>query len=139
SKSVSALKLAFRLLFGALAALVFATACAQLIGEYDIVANPDQTTGPIAPGVPEEICESGVTRCDGRLLQLCTDGGTGWVTLEPCATPELCNSNDAMTVSSCVRPACAEEQMSCESNLLRLCNPSRTGWEPFAECESEAH
>jgi hypothetical protein len=88
---------------------------------------------------PPVICEDGTTTCSGRALQLCTDGGTGWATLEICETVDLCETSDNSTVSACLEPTCAENQMSCDGNMLRLCNAMRTGWELFDTCESAAH
>src|SRR3954465_9019374 len=61
-------------------ALGFAVSCARMLGEIEIdgtetrggaISDPD--AGP--PPKPV-ICELGTTECNGRLLQLCTDGGT---------------------------------------------------------------
>src|SRR5688572_13902399 len=129
------MKLSARVFFAAAAVLVFLASCGQLIGDFEVIKQAPNTQteeGPLRPPV----CSLGVTRCEGRLLQLCVDEGTAWTTLEPCATADLCESSDVSTVSSCIKPTCGDEQMSCEGAELRLCNPSRTGWEPFATCES---
>src|SRR5688572_10991158 len=131
------MKLSARVFFAAAAVLVFLASCGQLIGDFEVVKLPNQVI--VEPNGPERICTLGVTRCEGRLLQLCVDEGTAWTTLEPCATADLCESSDVSTVSSYIKPTCGDEQMSCEGAELRLCNPSRTGWEPFATCESAAH
>ncbi|HWO11352.1 MAG TPA: hypothetical protein VNN80_17785 [Polyangiaceae bacterium] len=134
---MSAIKLSARIFAAAAAALGFAASCGQLLGDYEVqipaLRAPDAASGP------KEICTLGATQCDGRLLQLCTDEGTAWATLEACATPELCRASDTETVSSCIAPACSAEQMSCDGNQLRLCNDSRTGWELFSTCETAAH
>lgn len=136
--------------------LGFVASCAQLMGdvELDPPGSNCQTTvvnglgsrvcrelpdaGPGDPPKPV-ICEQGLTRCDGRLLQFCTDGGTAWATLQACASAALCEASDLATVASCKAPSCSTEQMSCEGNVLRLCNEDRTGWEEFAVCETAAH
>jgi hypothetical protein len=140
---VSVFKLSARIIVGAAAALGFAASCG--LGDYPITYNrpllPGEadggTGGPPTP--PEVICELGVTACEGRALQLCTDGGTAWATLEVCETVDLCESSSVSTVSACLPPQCGVEQMSCDGNMLRLCNVMRTGWELFDACESAAH
>jgi hypothetical protein len=122
-------------------ALGFAFSCARMLGEVEIegqdtvVRSNLPETGP--PPKPV-ICELGTTECDGRLLKLCTDGGTAWVTWQACATPALCRS-DLSTVAACITPTCALEQMSCAGPELRLCNEDRTGWTVFDTCETAAH
>jgi hypothetical protein len=138
--------------------LGFAASCAQLLGDV-VIDEPgsEQCSGTrVVDGlgvtrcdlrtdagggdpVKPVICEQGLTRCYERLLQLCTDGGTAWATLQACASAALCEASDLATVSSCKAPSCSTEQMSCEGNLLRLCNENRTGWEDFATCETAAH
>src|SRR5262245_55688818 len=120
-----------------MAALGFAASCGKLLGDYEGVMPA--LTAAAGEAAPVVVCMLGSTRCDGRLLQLCTDEGTAWATLEACATPQLCLASDTETVSSCVPPACSAEQMSCDGERLRLGNDSRTGWELFATCESAAH
>jgi hypothetical protein len=139
---VSVFKLSARIVVAAVAALGFAASCG--LGDYPITYNkpllPDAvdagTGGPTPPAV---VCELGVTACEGRALQLCTDGGTAWATLEVCETVDLCESSSVSTVSACLPPQCGVEQMSCDGNMLRLCNVMRTGWELFDACESAAH
>jgi hypothetical protein len=139
---VSVFKLSARIIVAAAAALGFAASCD--LGDYQITdgrpLRPDAVDGGTGgPTPPEVICELGVTACDGRALQLCTDGGTAWATLEVCETVDLCESSSVSTVSACLPPQCGVEQMSCDGNMLRLCNVMRTGWELFDACESPAH
>ena len=131
---MSAIKFSARILVAALAAVLCFASCGQLLGDFAVEPVPPETE--IAPA---RICELGTTKCSDRLLQLCTDEGTAWATLEACATPELCRASDSETVSACIPPACSAEQMSCDGEQLRLCNAARTGWELFATCESAAH
>src|ERR1043166_3376448 len=88
-------------------------------------------TADAGPPPKPRICEEGLTKCDGRLLQTCTDQGTAWVTLQACATPALCKSSDLGKIAECKPPTCGVEQMSCDDNVLRVCNDDRTGWLVF--------
>jgi hypothetical protein len=124
-------------------ALSFAVACAQMLGDVEIA---DQKTGigsnlPGDAGPPpkEVICELGTTKCADRLLQLCTDGGTAWVTWQACATAALCEASDLSTVAACIQPTCSVEQMSCAGPVLRLCNDDRNGWTTFDTCQTAGH
>jgi hypothetical protein len=136
---VSAFKLWVRIIAAVVATFGFVSSCGQLLGGIEVEQLSNRAGGPDAEAPRDIVCNVGETRCDGRLLQLCSDEGTAWATLEACASAELCQSSDVSTVSSCIAPACSAEQMSCDGNLLRLCNVSRTGWELFATCESVAH
>lgn len=142
---VTASKSSARIIAAALYLSLFVISCAQLLGEITIEERENTEIRPIQgdagvdPTGPVIVCEAGVTRCDGRVLQLCPDDGTGWATLQVCATPELCESSELSTVSACLTPQCAADQMSCDGNVLRLCNAARTGWEEFDTCESAAH
>jgi len=124
-------------------ALGFAVSCGRLLGEIQIDGTEQAKgtlKGPPDAGPPPKpvICELGTTECHDRLLQLCTDGGTAWVTWQACATPALCKS-DLSSVPACITPTCALEQMSCDGKDLRLCNEDRTGWTVFDSCETAAH
>lgn len=142
---VTASKSSARIIAAGLYLSLFVISCAQLLGEITIedretdirpILGGDAGTEPTGPVI---VCEAGVTRCDDRVLQLCRDDGAGWTHLQTCATPELCESGELSTVSACLTPQCAVDQMSCDVNVLRLCNAARTGWEEFDTCESAAH
>jgi hypothetical protein len=138
--AVSAIKISARIIAAATVALGLVASCGQLLGDYEVIRPgllpADAGTEPSGPVV---ICEPGITECAGRALQLCTDDGTGWATLEICETADLCETSDNSTVSACLEPTCAVDQMSCDGNMLRLCNTMRTGWELFDTCETAAH
>jgi hypothetical protein len=142
-RAMSAFKISARIIAGAVTALGFVASCGQLLGDYEVIRPPllpdPGSDGGAPPEPPPEICEPGITACAGRALQLCTEDGTAWATLEVCPTPDLCRTSDNSTVSDCLRPTCAENQMSCDGNMLRTCNAMRTGWELFDTCESAAH
>jgi hypothetical protein len=137
ARTMSAIKISARIIAATTAALAFVASCGQLLGDFEVVVSKIQPDAG-QPG-PIVICEAGITNCEGRALQLCTDDGTGWATLEVCETADLCKTSDNSTISDCLKPACAVDQMSCEGNVLRLCNAMRTGWELFDTCESAAH
>ena len=92
-------------------ALCFAVACAQMLGEVEIAGQETQIRQalPADAGPPPKpvICELGTTKCDDRLLQLCTDGGTAWVTWQACATAALCEASDLSTIAACIAPTCS--------------------------------
>jgi hypothetical protein len=137
---MSAIKFSARIVAAAAMALGLAASCGQLLGDVIVDDIPgEEPQSDDKPLLPEKICEVGVTACEGKVLQLCTDDGTAWAALEVCGSPELCESSDLSTVSGCIPPACATEQMSCDGNMLRLCNIARNGWEVFDTCESAAH
>src|SRR5262249_10847248 len=96
-------------------ALGFAVSCAQMLGEVEIAGQETRIGKALpadaGPAPLPVICELGTTRCQDRLLQLCTDGGTAWVTWQACASAALCEASDLSTVASCIPPTCSVEQM----------------------------
>ena len=132
----------FSIRIAAVALLVsgFAASCAQIMGDIDVIGVEQSKVEPLGPGPKPKICEEGVTQCMGRLLQLCTDEGTAWATLEVCATPALCESSGISTVSDCIDPVCLVEEMSCsKEGVLRLCNLDQNGWQELEACETPGH
>ena len=137
---MSAFKFTARIIAAAAALFGVAASCGPLLG--DVTVGEAQRVESLIPDAAvgvEKLCDAGSTECDGRVLRLCTEDGTAWATREVCATPELCESSDVSTVSGCIPPKCAVDQMSCDENVLRLCNASRNGWEVIDTCESAAH
>jgi hypothetical protein len=88
-------------------------------------------SGGGGPGEPA--CETGALSCDGALVRLCTDDG-GWVALEVCATPGLCNAE-----FGCDAPACAEGETRCDGDTFETCSPDRSAWEAVEQCVNAAH
>src|ERR1051325_10136710 len=98
-------KVSGRIIAAALVVIGLVASCAQLMGEVDVEGPPtkpnclgtDLAICGLQPnpdaGVKPAICELGTTQCDGRLLQLCTDGGTAWATLQQCASNALCEGS----------------------------------------------
>ncbi len=83
-----------------------------------------------------QVCEAGVLQCEGRALQLCTENGVAWVTLELCASEALCMSGDN---PGCSPAVCAPGNLRCNDNVLELCAPDSTGWNGIETCETAAH
>src|SRR4029078_4540800 len=114
-----------------------------MLGEVEIAGQETQIRQalPADAGPPPKpvICELGTTKCDDRLLQLCTDGGTAWVTWQACATAALCEASDLSTIAACIAPTCSVEQMSSAGPGLRLCNEDRNGWTTFDTCQTAGH
>lgn len=84
---------------GALLGSVLALAgCGTVLGFEDF---------EVAPGGAgsQEGCKAGDLRCDGRLLQVCRAGGTGFDLLETCASQPLCEAGREQT-GKCATPAC---------------------------------
>jgi len=123
--------------------LGWGVACTQLFGD-----ERQNTLAPVArpnlpgtalpqPGQPGVIavCDAGVVRCEGALLQVCADDGSSWVTTQRCAAAALCQANPA----TCLAATCSTEEMTCSGSVLQKCNAERTGWDLFATCLSPAH
>ncbi|HEU4577224.1 MAG TPA: hypothetical protein VFS67_03145 [Polyangiaceae bacterium] len=117
-------------------------ACTQLFGDRQNTLAP-ATTAPPTTGMPRlqprsagpEICTQGQTRCEGALLQTCSDDHSSWVTIQRCGAAALCQSNPA----TCLAATCSAEEMSCAGAVLQKCNADRTGWDVFDTCLSPAH
>lgn len=78
-------------------------------------------------------CQPGERSCNGAQIQVCAADQSGFQPDgAPCATPELCNDDDASDVH-CDPPACGVEQFDCfGTNQLQVCNAGRTGFEGAA-------
>jgi len=84
-------------------------------------------------------CDVGETRCDGTRLQYCSEGRTGWLTAEECASEALCQGSLGNLSSSgtpqCVPPACAAGQHRCgETGMLQVCSEDRSGFVDQEPC-----
>jgi hypothetical protein len=83
-------------------------------------------------------CNPGDTLCggtgtdQGKVLQLCNDGRTGYTSCQTCATPELCTASLSTkpfvcSSSACTQPSCAITDVWCGGNgntALTQCPPS---------------
>jgi len=119
-------------------------ACTQLFGDPQKntlaprapVVAPFGGTSPLQPAVPAEgLCTAGQMRCEGPLLQTCSDDRASWVTAQRCGAAALCQAEPA----ACLPATCSEDEMTCAGSVLQKCNASRTGWDLFATCLSPAH
>jgi hypothetical protein len=124
--------------------LTVGVACTQLFGgERQNTLAPLQGSGgttpsataPLQPGAPAGVCAAGQMRCEGALLQTCSDDLSTWVTVQRCGAAALCQADPA----SCLPATCAPEEMSCSAAVLQKCNAERTGWDVFNTCLSPAH
>jgi hypothetical protein len=93
-----------------------------------------------APATPEAVvtcnlpaCAVGEVRCDGARLEYCSEGRTGWITAEECASAALCSGSLTNVGSGgtpvCLPPVCAVGQHNCtEVGVLQVCSDDRTGF-----------
>ncbi len=84
-------------------------------------------------------CAVGETRCDGARLEYCSEGRTGWITAEECASEALCQASLGNLGSSgepqCTPPACAAGQHRCsETGVLQVCSEDRSGFRDQEQC-----
>lgn len=116
--------------------------CGKLVGEVEVFrATPADAGGELSTRVEEvsaaEACQGGAVRCQGPVLQHCGLDGSGWRSVERCASAALCVAREG-ELSRCSPPAC-EPGLSCEGNLLRQCAPDRAAYEEIESCISAAH
>ncbi|MEY2930218.1 MAG: hypothetical protein RL033_967, partial [Pseudomonadota bacterium] len=74
-------------------------------------------------------------RCEGALLQTCSDDLGSWVTVQRCGAAALCQADPA----TCLAATCSTDEMTCAGAVLQRCNADRTGWDVFNTCLSPAH
>jgi hypothetical protein len=84
-------------------------------------------------------CAVGEVRCDGAQLEFCSEGRTGWIVAEECASAALCSGSlqnvGASGTPVCLSPACAVGQHHCtEIGVLQLCSEDRTGFRDQETC-----
>lgn len=115
--------------------------CGELVGEVHVLRSEpsDGGLGPTEVGDPREQaeCRGGAARCQGPVLQHCELDGSGWRSLERCASAALCVAAEG-EVSRCMEPAC-EAGLSCDGSVLRQCAVDQTGYEALDTCLSAAH
>jgi hypothetical protein len=117
--------------------------CGELLGDVEVSrppliaatdAGPDAERDPLAAATG---CEVGRSRCQGAVLQNCALDGSGWRSVERCASPALCLAQQGER-SRCVEPACLPG-LTCDGEVLRQCNADATAYEPLDVCFSAAH
>jgi hypothetical protein len=84
-------------------------------------------------------CAVGEVRCEGARLEYCSEGRTGWLTAEECASEALCtgslNNVTAAGVPACLPPVCGAGTHRCtETGVLQVCSEDRTGFRDQEQC-----
>src|SRR6185295_1251274 len=102
-----------------------------------------QVQAPAAPDTALKCnlpaCAVGEVRCEGAQLEFCSEGRTGWIVAEECASAALCSGSLSNVGASgtpvCLPPACAVGQHRCtETGVLQLCSEDRTGFRDQQAC-----
>ncbi len=84
------------------------------------------------------VCAVGEVRCDGSLLQRCADDGSGFDTVELCATPALCQAG-AGGLAICLAQTCSPGEARCNGPQgIERCNAALTGFEQQILCNPES-
>jgi hypothetical protein len=101
------------------------------------VQGPTTTAEVIDCLLPK--CAVGEVRCEGSQLQYCSEGRTGFVTAEECASSALCQGSlmnfTPSGVPACLPPVCATGEHQCtEAGVLQVCNEDRTGFRVIQAC-----
>ena len=105
-----------------------------------------------ATSCKEPVCPAGEARCggsgadQGRVLEMCNSGRTGYTACQTCATAGLCGVSletepFACTATACTPPSCALTDRWCggtDAKELYQCPPSRINWQAIklATCET---
>src|SRR6185436_11182925 len=84
-------------------------------------------------------CAVGEVRCEGARLEFCSEGRTGWVAAEECASAALCSGSLTNVGSAgtpvCLTPVCATGQHQCtDAGVLQVCSEDRTGFRDLETC-----
>jgi hypothetical protein len=84
-------------------------------------------------------CALGEVRCQGTQLQFCSEGRTGFVSAEECATAALCEASltnfSAAGTPVCLPPLCAAGEHRCtDTGVLQVCNEDRSGFRVIQTC-----
>lgn len=121
--------------------MVGPVSCGELVGNVEVLrsepADGGQGEGDAGEQLESSACRGGAARCQGPVLQHCELDGSGWRSLERCASAALCVARQG-EVSRCVEPAC-EPGVSCDGSVLRECAVDLSRYEPLDTCISSAH
>jgi hypothetical protein len=98
-----------------------------LVGLLSCAANSED------PGESATVCEQDALRCDGPVLQLCTDRGSSWAALEVCESAGHCDPG-----FGCRSSACVDGETRCNGYMFQACATDRADWEPVVACTSAA-
>jgi len=88
-----------------------------------------------AQGCLPTLCEPNEYRCEGSELQRCNVERTGWIPVQACGAPGLCN----VASRRCEAPACQVGEVRCTSaGHLERCSPDQRDWALVADCSAGA-
>ena len=81
-------------------------------------------------------CVSGQVRCSGDAgrLEVCNEGGVGWVLIDECGEPGLCDLENKI----CAEAVCDPEGNRCEDGVMTYCSPGGAVLLPDQNCGSQA-
>jgi hypothetical protein len=105
-------------------------------GGWRLVALCD-SGAPCDPqtGCQPALCEPNQYRCDGVELERCNVERTGWIPVEACDAPALCN----VDAKRCDAPACLPGARRCTAvGQLERCRDNQSGWELVLDCAARA-
>lgn len=109
-------------------------------GGYDVVGEPCASAALCVEGAGDiatcgtPACAPGAFACDGVKLTRCSDDANSFITVDECATPELCLAAE----QRCVEPLCGIGEQRCTGAVLERCNAARDNFAPVQTCASPA-
>lgn len=107
---------------------------------YEVVGQPCASAALCVEGAGDlatcttPACAPGTFACDGTKLNRCSDDANSFITVDECATPELCLAAE----QRCIEPVCGVGQQRCEGAVLQRCNAARADFAPVQTCSSPA-
>jgi hypothetical protein len=101
-------------------------------GGSDPLAGLDGSDPADAVGCVEPVCLGGRFRCEGSLLQRCSDERNAWLDFQRCASAQLCDATRG--TEGCTPPACEAGVLSCAGDTLVRCRDESEGSDPVAQC-----
>jgi hypothetical protein len=90
-----------------------------------------------ASGCVEPACLVNELRCaddDPRLLQICNDDLTGWLTVDTCESAGQCNAS----AGRCTELPCSTSEQQCSGGELQRCDPVNATWALREDCTTSA-
>ena len=76
-------------------------------------------------------CAPGTFRCQGAMLEKCSDDGARWASMQPaCSSAALCNAQ----AGACTSSACLADSKSCAGDVLQRCNETLTAFVEEKTC-----
>ena len=95
--------------------------CHMVFGDFEVV---EQGTG--GGGAT---CQTGDFRCNGAMLQSCSQGI--WTDFQACPQPEYCLAAEGRC------QICKAGGHRCDGQILQECNAAEDGWTTVLECETD--